>query len=306
MRQATALASRVVEGICGMPGVPTQDWCHRAAGSLVCVHGPSVAMVGLCELDARGFVESVLMVGSAVSAEGWWGRGVEGVDRAAGARQVERGLRVGEWLGWSTGGLGGGEARVSAASSQGLLGAGGGGGGGGEFARRWGWLGAREGLLGAVRYAGGEVSRAVVVELAVAGEGVVQTERWCTVLEAALPVLARRAVRAFGSGAFDRAGLLTAREEHVLWRLVAGDRVPRIAAELGRSVYTVHDHVKSLHRKLGASSRGGLVARTLGHMGPEAPAGGAGAGREHERAAVGEGGLERAGVGGAGLNGSGG
>ncbi|MBA4040163.1 MAG: hypothetical protein C0468_07595, partial [Planctomyces sp.] len=147
------------------------------------------------------------------------------------------------------------------------------------------------GLLGAVRYAGEGAVRAVVVELAVPGDGLRHTERSCTVLAAALPVLARRAVRAFGSGAFDRAALLTTREEHVLWRLVAGDRVPRIAAELGRSVYTVHDHVKNLHRKLGASSRGGLVARTLGHMVAQPPRGDAGTSRGPDSD-----GLERAGL----------
>ena len=39
-----------------------------------------------------------------------------------------------------------------------------------------------------------------------------------------------------------------------------------IADALERSPHTVHDHVKSLHRKLNASSRGELIARTLGHV----------------------------------------
>jgi hypothetical protein len=36
-------------------------------------------------------------------------------------------------------------------------------------------------------------------------------------------------------------------------------------------VYTVHDHVKSLHKKLNANNRGQLVARALGHLGPLSP-----------------------------------
>ena len=49
--------------------------------------------------------------------------------------------------------------------------------------------------------------------------------------------------------------------------LVLGLSVRQIAEELGRSTHTVHDHVKSLHKKLNANSRGELVARALGHLG---------------------------------------
>jgi len=58
---------------------------------------------------------------------------------------------------------------------------------------------------------------------------------------------------------------LTQREQIVLEQLTLGLSVRQIADELGRSPHTVHDHVKSLHRKLNASSRGELVARALGH-----------------------------------------
>lgn len=58
---------------------------------------------------------------------------------------------------------------------------------------------------------------------------------------------------------------MTDREQDVLERLILGRSVREIAEELGRSPHTVHDHVKSLHRKLDASSRGELVARALGH-----------------------------------------
>jgi len=58
---------------------------------------------------------------------------------------------------------------------------------------------------------------------------------------------------------------LTEKERVVLEQFVRGDSVVEIAKSLGRSRYTVHDHVKSLHRKLGVHSRATLVGcATLG------------------------------------------
>jgi DNA-binding CsgD family transcriptional regulator len=82
------------------------------------------------------------------------------------------------------------------------------------------------------------------------------------VLRTALPVLAERSQLALGAG---RSPWLSVREHRVLELLIGGLSVPEIAAILGRSQHTVHDYVKSLHRKLGTSTRGGLVARALGH-----------------------------------------
>jgi DNA-binding CsgD family transcriptional regulator len=91
-------------------------------------------------------------------------------------------------------------------------------------------------------------------------------EHALAVLRAALPVLARRASAAFrGIGS---AGRITQREREVIEALIDGKSVPRIAHDLGLSPHTVHDHVKSLHRKLGAKTRGELVARALGHEPP--------------------------------------
>ncbi|MFI4917409.1 MAG: LuxR C-terminal-related transcriptional regulator [Phycisphaerales bacterium JB060] len=52
---------------------------------------------------------------------------------------------------------------------------------------------------------------------------------------------------------------LTAREMIVLEKLIDGGSVAEIAQQLGRSRYTVHDQVKSLHRKLGVRTRAALV-----------------------------------------------
>jgi len=89
-------------------------------------------------------------------------------------------------------------------------------------------------------------------------------------LAAALAVLAHRASRAFAA----HTGTilwLTEREHEVLTLLIEGHSVRAIADTLRRSPHTVHDHVKSLHRKLDASSRGELIAKALGHTDPSEP-----------------------------------
>jgi len=58
---------------------------------------------------------------------------------------------------------------------------------------------------------------------------------------------------------------LTEREQVILDLLILGNSVRSIAETIARSPHTVHDHVKNLHRKLDATSRGQLVTRALGH-----------------------------------------
>jgi len=86
------------------------------------------------------------------------------------------------------------------------------------------------------------------------------------VLRAATPLLARRAHLAIGAGIRGECEWLTERERLVLNQLTLGKSVRQIADDLDRSPHTIHDHVKSLHRKLDASSRGELIARALGHI----------------------------------------
>jgi DNA-binding NarL/FixJ family response regulator len=74
---------------------------------------------------------------------------------------------------------------------------------------------------------------------------------------------------AIGPSPTDGNQWLTPREQVILQHLLLGKSVREIAAELERSPHTVHDHVKALHRKLNASSRGELVARALGYIQPE-------------------------------------
>lgn len=88
---------------------------------------------------------------------------------------------------------------------------------------------------------------------------------------AVLSQIGQAASRAIGHQKPGRSIWITPKEQEVLDRLILGYSVREIAAELGRSPHTMHDHVKSLHRKLGATSRGDLIARALGyHKSPSA------------------------------------
>jgi DNA-binding CsgD family transcriptional regulator len=57
------------------------------------------------------------------------------------------------------------------------------------------------------------------------------------------------------------ASRLTPRERDVLVHLLAGGSYKKIAAALGLSTHTVHDHVKNIFRRLRIASRGELQAR---------------------------------------------
>src|SRR5262249_24050702 len=113
--------------------------------------------------------------------------------------------------------------------------------------------------------ADGRASRVIIVEVSAIGA----VTAWPTpddeaTLHAALAPLAKRLRIAFGEDPLAPRQMLTPRERDVLSVLITGMSVREIASSLSRSPHTVHDYVKSLHRKLSASSRGGLVARALG------------------------------------------
>lgn len=81
-----------------------------------------------------------------------------------------------------------------------------------------------------------------------------------------MPGIARRAAMALGANILHRRQWLSPLEERVMQMLATGHGVPLIAAKLSRSKHTIHDHVKSLHRKMGINSRAELVARALGRL----------------------------------------
>lgn len=84
------------------------------------------------------------------------------------------------------------------------------------------------------------------------------------VMRAVLPIFRKRARLALAGGSEAKGRWLTSRECEVLEMLTLGRSVRQIADEIQRSPHTVHDHVKALHRKLNASTRGELISRALG------------------------------------------
>jgi DNA-binding CsgD family transcriptional regulator len=127
----------------------------------------------------------------------------------------------------------------------------------GPLPRLWLGLGGEEIISGLAPLVGG---RSLLVSLSCPRPGA------APVLEAVLPLLVSRTIRCIGPAIDNPRSWLTLREQEVLEQLTLGRSVKEIAQDLGRSPHTVHDHVKSLHRKLAATTRGELIARALGHL----------------------------------------
>jgi DNA-binding CsgD family transcriptional regulator len=108
----------------------------------------------------------------------------------------------------------------------------------------------------------GEIHRVLCVDLLLPqGQGRFGSNAFLT-LEATMPILGRRVAKTFTD--VEHTVELSPREGEVLKLLQQGMTVKQIARELQRSPHTVHDHVKSLHRKVGACNRGELLAKTFG------------------------------------------
>ncbi|HYC99748.1 MAG TPA: helix-turn-helix transcriptional regulator [Phycisphaerales bacterium] len=282
MKRVAILTSCITETIGRLPGVATTDWADRAAGLLARVLGRASASVVIASLDARGFLIQFELAGAGRSDDRWPSEGHPGIGGGVieaevesdnsvpdGLDELRRSFRLGEWVGWSLGPITQQTLATTTAGLAGLRRA------ESPVWKRWsrGAGDVGEIVAGVVAVPGARESRVVLVEIACPAaadpeQSAHDASMASAVLEAVLPLLASKVAAAFVTS--DRTQWLTPREEEVLWHLLAGEKVPDIAAALGRSVYTVHDHVKSLHRKLGASNRGELVSRALGHIGPRA------------------------------------
>ncbi len=242
-------------------------------------------MCALGRTDPRGFVTNIELVGAAASdqrqsvasptsdsvvrASAVTARAGDQVPwqtiaSEANLNTAKSNLVQGEWLGWNIGPLNEDLWFVSTAREQGLMP----GRGPSLLNKRWEWMNPVDVLLGAVMVPGDSAGRIFIIELATNDPNMRESAREQVVLAAVLPMLSQRVCKAFSAESEDRMAWLTPREEVVMWHLVSGLKVPQIAEILHRSIYTVHDHVKSLHRKLNANNRGQLVARALGHLGP--------------------------------------
>lgn len=248
-----ALASSLAERIAALPAIATHAWCDDAAGALLALHPGCVVCLTIGVVDEQGRFRRVEEVGAASDT----------VERGALAPLRER-LNVVPRLGWSLGdpsGLSAGPLcrRVAelvapdawAESAQGRL---------------WSSLGVGDLLVGAAAVAASAPSRVIICEIGMTSPSGRFSAAEEAILGATMGPLARRARMAFGDDVAEPVRRLTPREEEVLEHLALGKSVKQIATELRRSPHTVHDHVKSLHVKLHASSRGELIARALGHL----------------------------------------
>ncbi|MFN7020648.1 MAG: response regulator transcription factor [Phycisphaerales bacterium] len=268
---ALRAAVRMTERVCSLPAVATQDWCDLAAAALLPIDQAGIAVVVIGQIDEHGvFIKSeatgvagvhtaevTTTVGRPVTATNL----VELDANDATLTRVRGAMAQARELSWGPGTLAVGAARVtsidrthpSASAPTGVL-------------RRWD--GVKLGGLVLAAAGIGPDRRMLAAEVGLIGGTTAQLEQLTSAIEAVAPSLARRAVMAIGTELTDGSQWLTIREQAILKHLLLGKSVKDIAEELGRSPHTVHDHVKSLHKKLNAKSRGQLVARALGHVEP--------------------------------------
>ncbi len=254
-QQSRALAYEqivsLVEGVCALPAVATPTWADQAAQTLTRAHPASLTSVLVGQISPQGGIEHLETAGAAAAP------GV--ADGTASALSVRSAIeRLGE-LGIDLASITG---RALAADDA--LGPG--------WARRglgtvWPAGSCSSLIIGSHPVGPRELGRHLVVGIGLMGPtDAGDADRCRGMIGAVIPLLARRVLLAIGAKVSGPSRWLTDREQAVLERLALGLSVREIAEDIGRSPHTVHDHVKSLHRKLGASSRGELVARALGYI----------------------------------------
>jgi DNA-binding CsgD family transcriptional regulator len=266
---AIQTAIDVAEAAGDLPAVPTIDWCDRAAACLTRLARSAVALVIVGSIDEGGRLVAHEAVGVAAGQSGpERARGIArshprlvqevgGDEALADAVRARAGRlpSIGwapDWSSWP------GAALLSTVPAGRNWRA-------GPVGRVWGEPTPTDLLMGLTRLGDFEPGRVMLAQVAPTGSSVLDAEA-PAILKALLPLLVRRALQAIGPLRSHPGQWLTTREQAVLERLALGKSVKQIADEIDRSPHTVHDHVKSLHRKLNATSRGELIARALGHL----------------------------------------
>jgi DNA-binding CsgD family transcriptional regulator len=249
--------ARIIERLCALPAVATLDWADQAAAALTEISDQARAVVLIASIEASGAVAAYEAAGVGSSRSLMDHPDTANAElslRSRAERVIELGFRPA------------GGVQVSAAGD--LI-------PGGVWrdtglGKLWVGLGATDllvavGPLGAV-----EAGRSLVVAIGQIATPASASSKFsnehAAMLKSAMPLLLTRTLLSVGAKRSTSARWLTAREQLVLEQLTLGKSVREIAEEIGRSPHTVHDHVKSLHRKLNASSRGELVARALGYL----------------------------------------
>ncbi|MCA9300809.1 MAG: helix-turn-helix transcriptional regulator [Phycisphaerales bacterium] len=233
-----ATATALTEGMCGLPAVATLDWCDQAAQCLLTIGRSVMTSVSIATISEDGRILNHEATGVATNVE-------REQPRLTALRvKIERLTTLGQ------GALGTREPFASPES---------------PLARLWQEFGASDLIISSESLGRSEQGRRLFVQVAML-DGHRVTDMHRALMGAAMPRLVDRALMAIGPTRTTAGRWLTERERQILERLTLGMSVREIAEELGRSPHTVHDHVKSLHRKLDASSRGELIARALGHL----------------------------------------
>ncbi len=257
-----ALAAELSAATCSLPAIATMEWCDDAARALRALRASAIVSVAIVHLSDTGAIAQVEAVGAA-------GHDAQGRDVSGEALLPLHAPSL-DWSlppwGEPAGGPRVGVLRDLPGFDRFS---------GSDGARRWSRLGASDFLVGVVKMPGNVPGRTLVVQFGVGMSGKRFENADAAVLAGVLTPLVARASLAFGPDVTNALSRLTHREREVLDHLTLGKSVKEIAADLARSPHTVHDHVKSLHRKLKATSRGELIARALGHIaacGTDAPA----------------------------------
>jgi DNA-binding CsgD family transcriptional regulator len=261
--EALRATCEVSATLCALPAVATLDWGDRAAAALTGLAAGSRVCLLIGSLDSSGsFVaHETTGVASAVATTGDTARDGEGSEqsveltlRSRAERLTSLGFRLtdSDLDAHVVGTL------AELTNTPDWRGRG--------LGQLWAGIPAGDVIVGIGRLGTVEPGRAIIAQVALTSPGARARAEHLGIVEAVLPLLVRRALLAIGSRRSTTARWLTAREQQVLEELTLGKSVRQIATEIGRSPHTVHDHVKSLHRKLNASSRGELVARALGYI----------------------------------------
>lgn len=250
--------------IAKLPAIATQDWCDNAAELLLGVRRSAVVTITIAGLPSTA--------GKSFSVEATGGASGQSAITAESLARIHSDTARG--LGWSfeqeqdqTRGpatLGQQGVRVRAArlhelaswSSWPVTTAG----------KRWSRLGITELLVLQATLNNDRPDRVIAVEFGAPRDQPVFGRKEALAATALLTVLRGRARLAFGPRETSAMTRVTRREQEILEQLTLGRTVREIAQALNRSPHTVHDHVKSLHRKLNASSRGELISRFLGYI----------------------------------------
>lgn len=247
--------AKITERLCSLPAVANPDWCDDVARCYLPLADRGVVAVIVATIGSQGAVEEREAVGAAIDGPPELGGDghIPNLVRSRADRLQSLGFAItGDAL---ERGFCGSAERFSLPRDWRAA----------PLGRMWAEVATGELLIGGVPISPRTSGRMVLTMIARpdASTGLAGREG---VLMATMPVLGRRAAIALGQERTTSGDWLTSREQLVLEQLTLGLTVADIAEETGRSAHTVHDHVKSLHKKLHASSRGELIARALGHI----------------------------------------